>query len=94
MNGHDRNLVNEKRNEHHDWIGIDRHGAWGSAAEDEAHSRLKVASQRRRQPGPKKTAGKLAAERSNKKAEVIAMMKRAKGATLTKIIAPESSLAR
>ena len=41
-----------------------------------------------------KKAGKPVAERSNKKAEVIAMMKRAKGATLAKIIAPESSLAR
>jgi hypothetical protein len=35
----------------------------------------------------KKTAGKPAAERLNKKAEVIAMMKRAKGATLAEIMA-------
>jgi Protein of unknown function (DUF3489) len=34
---------------------------------------------------PKKAAAKPAAERSNKKAEVIAMMKRAKGVTLTEI---------
>ena len=34
----------------------------------------------------KKTVGKPAAERSNKKAEVIAMMKRAKGATLPEIM--------
>ena len=36
-------------------------------------------------PVAKKGAGKPAAERSNKKAEVIAMMKRAKGATLAEI---------
>jgi FtsZ-interacting cell division protein ZipA len=34
----------------------------------------------------KKAAGKPAAERSNKKADVIAMMKRAKGATLPEIM--------
>ena len=34
----------------------------------------------------KKTAGKPRADRSNKKAEVIAMMKRAKGATLAEIM--------
>ena len=34
-----------------------------------------------------KKAGKPAPERSNKKAEVIAMMKRAKGATLAEIMA-------
>jgi hypothetical protein len=34
----------------------------------------------------KKAAAKPAAERSNKKAEVIAMMKRAKGATLAEIV--------
>ena len=35
----------------------------------------------------KKAAGKPAAERTNKKAEVIALMKRAKGATLAEIMA-------
>ena len=35
---------------------------------------------------PKKLAGKPAAERSNKKAEVVALMKRAKGATLAEIV--------
>jgi Protein of unknown function (DUF3489) len=35
----------------------------------------------------KKTASKPAAERTNKKAEVIAMMKRAKGVTLAEIVA-------
>jgi hypothetical protein len=36
---------------------------------------------------PKKAAGKPQADRSNKKAEVIALMKRAKGATLAEIMA-------
>jgi len=35
---------------------------------------------------PKKAAGKPPADRANKKAEVIAMMKRAKGATLPEIM--------
>jgi hypothetical protein len=37
---------------------------------------------------PKKAAGKRQADRSNKKAEVIALIKRAKGATLAEIMAP------
>src|SRR5437016_103223 len=37
-------------------------------------------------PSKKAAAGKPAAERSNKKADVIAMMKRAKGATLAEIM--------
>jgi hypothetical protein len=36
---------------------------------------------------PKKAAGKPQADRSNKKAEVIALMKRARGATLAEIVA-------
>src|ERR1700733_15323034 len=36
---------------------------------------------------PKKAAGKPNAERANKKADVIAMMKRPKGATLAEIVA-------
>jgi hypothetical protein len=36
---------------------------------------------------PKKTANKPKSERGNKKAEVLAMMKRAKGATLAEIMA-------
>lgn len=39
----------------------------------------------KKERGDKKAAGKPAGERSNKKAEVIAMMKRAKGATLAEI---------
>jgi hypothetical protein len=41
-----------------------------------------------KKPGrPKKAAGKPKADRANKKAEVITLMKRAKGATLAEIMA-------
>ena len=46
----------------------------------------KSKSPSRRRGAPKKAAGKPTAEPSNKKAEVIAMMKRAKGATLGEIM--------
>ena len=46
----------------------------------------KKAKSERKSPAAKKPAGK-ASGRTNKKAEVIAMMKRAKGATLAEIIA-------
>jgi hypothetical protein len=49
-----------------------------------AAKKAKPAKKARR---PKKAAGKLQADRTNKKAEVIAMMKRAKGATLAEIMA-------
>ena len=45
----------------------------------------KKAKPDRKTKSPKK-AGKPKAERTNKKAEVIAMMKRAKGATLAEIV--------
>ena len=58
----------------------------GSAAEDEAHARQE--SQAREEGGPgQEAASKPKADRTNKKAEVIAMMKRAKGATLAEIMA-------
>jgi len=43
------------------------------------------ASKKAKPPAGKKSADKPATERSNKKAEVIAMMKRAKGVTLAEI---------
>ena len=46
----------------------------------------KKAKSTKKAPAAKKPAGK-SADRSNKKAEVIAMMKRAKGATLAEIMA-------
>ena len=46
----------------------------------------KKAKPTKRAPAAKKPAGK-ASDRTNKKAEVIAMMKRAKGATLAEIMA-------
>jgi hypothetical protein len=39
---------------------------------------------------PKKAVGKPKAERANKRAEVIALLKRAKGATLAEIMAAKS----
>src|SRR5229473_2790940 len=48
--------------------------------------RAKKAKRTKKVKPGKKTAGKPAAERTNKKAEVIAMMKRAKGATLAEIM--------
>ena len=50
-------------------------------------ARHRKPSPRRRPAAPKKPARKPKADRANKKAEVIAMMKRAKGATLAEIIA-------
>jgi hypothetical protein len=47
----------------------------------------KKAKPARKAPQAKKAAGKPKADRANKKAEVIAMMKRAKGATLAEIMA-------
>ena len=44
-------------------------------------------SPRRRPAGPRKPASKPKADRANKKTEVIALMKRAKGATLAEIMA-------
>ena len=49
-----------------------------------ASKKAKLAKKGRR---TKKVAAKPAAERTNKKAEVIALMKRAKGATLAEIMA-------
>jgi len=48
--------------------------------------RKKAKTTKKAKPTKKAAAGKPAAERSNKKAEVIAMMKRAKGATLAEIM--------
>src|SRR5712692_1866603 len=46
----------------------------------------KKAKAAKKAPRAKKAAAKPAAERTNKKAEVIAMMKRAKGVTLAEIV--------
>jgi len=46
----------------------------------------KKAKRAKKAPRAKKTAAKPKADRTNKKAEVIAMMKRAKGATLVEMI--------
>ena len=52
-----------------------------------AHKPAKKAKRAKKGGQSKKAAAKPKADRTNKKAEVIAMMKRAKGATLPEIIA-------
>jgi hypothetical protein len=51
-----------------------------------AHKPVKKAKPAKKTAPAKKAAAKPEAERANKKAEVIAMMKRAKGATLAEIM--------
>ena len=61
----------------------------GSNVEQAAPKRerkAKKAKPAKRSGGAKKVAGKAKADRANKKAEVIALMKRAKGATLPEIM--------
>jgi hypothetical protein len=50
------------------------------------HKPVKKAKRAKRGGQPKKAAAKPNADRTNKKADVIAMMKRAKGATLPEIM--------
>ena len=61
---------------------VDTTGSRATAAQDAKDTAV---SKKKAKP-TKKAAAKPPAERSNKKAEVIAMMKRAKGATLTEIM--------
>lgn len=86
MNGHDRNPVQEKHHEHE----YNRHredpGDKRSPGEAEAHGHQEGQARDERGAG-KQQATKPKADRTNKKAEVIAMMKRAKGATLAEIMA-------
>src|SRR3984957_18858057 len=51
------------------------------------HTAAKKAKPGKKARQPKKAAGKLRAERANKKAGVVAMMKRARGATMAEIMA-------
>jgi Protein of unknown function (DUF3489) len=51
-----------------------------------ARKHTKKAKPSKKAGHPKKASGKSKADRTNKKAEVIAMMKRAKGATLAEIV--------
>jgi Protein of unknown function (DUF3489) len=84
MNGHDRSPV--RRNEMNSTTESEKN----TSAPDVPQPKTKRAPARKAKPAKKtaraKKAGKPAAERNNKKAEVIAMMKRAKGATLAEIV--------
>jgi hypothetical protein len=59
----------------------------GAPQPKRARKSAKKAKAAKKAPAGKKTSGKPKADRANKKAEVIAMMKRAKGATLAEIMA-------
>jgi hypothetical protein len=81
----DRNPVKENTDEHeHHRYGENRDaGSWRSATQAHAQTRQEVEGRKEGAPG-QKAAAKPKADRANKKAEVIALMKRAKGATLAR----------
>ena len=91
MNCHDRNPVKERRMSS-DAIESESTGKPAPEAERPKSKRKsnKTARRAKKAGRAKNTAGKPAgkpkAERANKKAEVIALMKRAKGATLAEIM--------
>jgi len=70
-------------------MSIESENTSTSAAEAPATKgprKAKKAKAAKKAPRPKKAASKPKADRTNKKAEVIALMKRAKGATLPEIM--------
>jgi hypothetical protein len=86
INGHDRNPV--RRNEMNTMTESEKH----TSAPDVPQPKTKRPPAKKGKPakkaGPvKKQATKPKGDRANKKAEVIAMLKRAKGATLAEIMA-------
>jgi hypothetical protein len=84
MNGHDRSPV--RRNEMNSTTESEKNPSAPDVPQPKT-KRTKTAKPPKKAVRAKKPASKAAAERSNKKADVIAMMKRAKGATLTEIMA-------
>jgi Protein of unknown function (DUF3489) len=83
MNGHDRSPV--RRNEMSNTIESENNA--GTEAPKTKRVGAKKAKPAKKASPAKKAAAKPKADRVNKKAEVIAMMKRAKGATLPEIMA-------
>jgi hypothetical protein len=86
MNGRDRNPVQEKR------MSTTTESEKIPSAPEAPQPKTKRAQAKKQKPVKKagrarKAAGNPTAEPSNKKAEVIALMKRAKGATLAEIMA-------
>jgi uncharacterized surface protein with fasciclin (FAS1) repeats len=84
MNGHDRSPVKEKR------MNTTTESEKNASAPEVPQPKTKRTKKAKpaKKAGPAKNqAKKPKADRANKKAEVIAMMKRAKGATLAEIMA-------
>jgi hypothetical protein len=85
MNGHDRNPV--RRTQMNSTIESEKN----TSAPEVPQPKTKRTPAKKGKPAKKaaraKSAGKPHADRANKKAEVIALMKRAKGATLAEIMA-------
>jgi hypothetical protein len=84
MNGHDRSPV--RRNEMNSTTESEKNASAPEVPQPKTR-RTKKAKSAKKAARAKKPAGKPKADRANKKAEVIAMMKRAKGATLAEIMA-------
>ena len=85
MNGHDRNPVTEKRMN----TTVESEKNATTTEVPPLKGKRPPAKNAKRAPKAgraKKAAGKPKADRTNKKAEVIALMKRAKGATLAEIM--------
>jgi hypothetical protein len=86
MNGHDRNPV--RRNEMNTTAESEKNTSAPEVAQPKTkRPAAKKAKAAKKPARAKKPAGKPKADSANKKAEVIAMMKRAKGATLAEIMA-------
>jgi hypothetical protein len=84
MNGHDRSAV--RRNEMNTTTESEKNASAPEAPQPKT-KRTKKAKPAKKPTRAKKPASRPNTERANKKAEVIAMMKRAKGATLAEIMA-------
>jgi hypothetical protein len=81
----DRNPV--RRNEMNNTIESEKNAATEAQQPKTKRTPAKKVKPAKKAANAKKSAGKAKADRTNKKAEVIAMMKRAKGATLAEIMA-------
>jgi hypothetical protein len=84
MYGHDRNPV--RRNEMNSTTESEKNASAPEVQQPKT-KRTKKANAAKKPTRAKKATSKPSTERANKKAEVIALMKRAKGATLAEIIA-------
>jgi hypothetical protein len=85
MNGHDRNPV--RRNEMNTATESEKNASAPEVPQPKTKRTPAKKGKPAKKPGPaKKQATKPKGDRANKKAEVIALMKRAKGATLAEIM--------